>query len=166
MGERPRVTLPAVERALAEARSLAAGNPTVDAARERLGDRIATDPDVGQAVRVERALGVRHLGVVIFRKGESVDVWLGAGRVRRLAGPDTLSTVDAKELTPSLVVISDTAVLFANLHEGQRVCFEAHDGSLGEGMLVEKCRYGALVLTGEGPSAKIMAIGFSNLAPI
>jgi hypothetical protein len=86
--------------------------------------------------------------------------------VRRLAGQNALHPADDEELTPALASIASGAVVFANLHEGQYVRFEADDGSLGEGLLVEKCRYGALVLAGEGESAKIMAVGFSSLSPL
>ena len=168
MGQKPRVTLPAVERALAEARGIAAGNPTVDAARERLGDRVGTEPDVGQAVRVTSGLGVEHLGVVIFRQGAAVDVWLGAGRVRRLSGregDDAVSDASASELPPALAAIAAGAVIFGSLYEGQRVRYEAPDGRAHEALLVEKCRYGALVLTDEDAGRKIMAVGFQGLSP-
>jgi hypothetical protein len=162
MGEKPRATLPAVERALAEARGLVAGNPTVEAARERLGDRIATDPDVGQALRVKSGLGVQHLGVVIFKKGAAVDVWLGAGRVQRLEDVSTAEPADEGELSPSLADIAASAIVFASLHEGQRVSYD-NGGVLTSGLLVEKCRYGALVL---GPDDAVMAVGFSQLTPM
>jgi len=56
--------------------------------------------------------------------------------------------------------------LFATLKEGQRVRFAEKDGSAGElsvGMLVEKCRYGALVAKDDG---RILAVGFRRLWPV
>ncbi len=151
-----------VERALAEARGLVAGNPTVDAARERLGDRIATEPDVGQPVRVRSGLGVEHLGVVIFRRARAVDVWLGAGRVRRLDDCAKAAPAKRRELSHSLADVAASAVVFASLYEGQRVRFPRPDGTLASGLLVEKCRYGALVLD---ESERVMAVGFQQLTP-
>lgn len=162
MGQKPRTTLPIVARALAEARSLVAGSPTVDAARERLGGRAVTAPDVGGAVVVTSGLGVQQLGVVIFRRDQEVDVWIGAGRVRRLSTSDDLKPASRSELLSSLAEIADGAVIFASLTEGQSVRFRDGGGQLHQGLLVEKCRYGALVLD---PDDKVIAVGFSGLSP-
>lgn len=60
-----------------------------------------------------------------------------------------------------LAAISRAAKRFAQLKEGQRV--EVSDPKLGavEGILVEKCRFGGLVLRGDD---SLVAVGFSKLS--
>jgi hypothetical protein len=164
VADEKRGTLSSVEQALAEARSLLAGHPTVDLARERLGGRVATEPSVGQAVRVSSSLGVEHLGVVIFRKDGQVDVWLGAGRVRRVAAGAT-EPAAIEELSKALADIAGGAIVFGSLHEGQRVRYQTSSGELREGLLVEKCRYGALIVA-DGGDERVMAVGFQSIDPI
>jgi hypothetical protein len=49
---------------------------------------------------------------------------------------------------------------FADLREGQRVGYH-HEGRLGEGTLVEKCRFGGLVERGDGT---IVGVAFRRFA--
>jgi hypothetical protein len=52
--------------------------------------------------------------------------------------------------------------LFASLSEGDRVRFASAASAAAEGLLIEKCRYGALVLDDE---EKVLAVGFRRLWP-
>jgi hypothetical protein len=55
--------------------------------------------------------------------------------------------------------------IFASLVEGDMVRWERARGLLpavGEGCIVEKCRYGAIVVTRDG---KLVAVGFRRLWP-
>jgi hypothetical protein len=62
-------------------------------------------------------------------------------------------------LPEDMSVIARAARSFAALHEGQRVRFQ-HEGGLGEGALVEKCRFGALVARGDGT---VLGVGFRRI---
>ena len=52
--------------------------------------------------------------------------------------------------------------MHASLRTGQRITFQRRDGSVGEGTLVEKCRYGSLVGLEDG---RVLAVSFRKLAP-
>jgi hypothetical protein len=156
-----RFVLPVVEQALDEARRAVRESPTVDAARERLGGRARAGGPVGDVVALETLFGT-EVGVVLFRDGESVDVWTGGGRVRRVA-EDAIEVRDASSpVDEDLRVLSDGVRVFATLDEGERVRFEVRPGELDEALLVEKCRFGGLVVTDAG---KVMAVGFQKLWP-
>jgi hypothetical protein len=51
--------------------------------------------------------------------------------------------------------------MFSALSEGDAVRWE-RDGSVAEGRIVEKCRYGAIVVT---RSTRVVAVGFRKLWP-
>ncbi len=131
----------------------------LEAARKKLGGRGLTEALAGSVVEVD-ARGARcahGVGVVLFAQGDAVDVWIDDGIVQRTTRgsvrpfggivPDKLAELatDAKE--------------FATLSEGIRVRFATRDGS-AVGGIVEKCRYGALVLRDDG---KMFAIGFRKI---
>jgi hypothetical protein len=139
---------------------LAAGNPdanpTVDAVRRRLGGRASTEPGAGELVAVASDRGAARAGVVLFVQGNDLDVWLEGGVVRRTRRERTVTTAEASE---DLCSIAHAARIFAALTEGQRVHYSHADG-VGEGALVEKCRFGALVERGDGT---VLGIGFRRL---
>ena len=65
--------------------------------------------------------------------------------------------------TPSaLSTIAADAHVFARLAEGQPVRYADDSGGLLGGKLIEKCRYGALVVRDDGA---VVAVGFRKLWP-
>jgi hypothetical protein len=134
-----------------------ASQPTVDTVRKKLGGRASTEAGAGGLVWFRGERGQERAGVVLFVRGEDLDVWAEGDVVRRVRRGDTRAVdgVVSKEL---LAVAAD-ARLFAALHEGQRVRYQ-HEGGLGEGELVEKCRFGGLVERGDGV---LLGIGFRRL---
>jgi hypothetical protein len=130
--------------------------PTVDAVRKRLGGRASTEPGPGEVVAVASEQGAARTGVVLFVQGDDLDVWLEGGVVRRTRRS---RLVQAAEAGDDLLSIAHAARIFAALSEGQRVHY-SHDDGVGEGALVEKCRFGALVERGDGT---VLGIGFRRL---
>ena len=137
--------------------------PAVDAVRKRLGGRASTDPDAGEIVTVETDSGIDRVGVVVFAKGEQVDVWTDSGipmggvvrrlhrsRTRRARGP----------IPEGLSAVARDATAFAALPEGVRVRFQQEGGVVEEATLVEKCRYGAVVLRDDGT---LVGVGFRRV---
>jgi hypothetical protein len=130
--------------------------PTVDAVRKRLGGRASTEAGAGDLVAVASAQGAARNGVVLFVQGDDLDVWLEGGVVRRTRRSKTVKAAAAGD---DLLSIARAARIFAGLHEGQRVCYQ-HESGVGEGALVEKCRFGALVERGDGT---VLGVGFRRL---
>jgi hypothetical protein len=133
--------------------------PTVDAIRKRLGGRASTEAGAGDVVVITTDGGATLTGVVLFVRGEDLDVWIDQNRVRR-SRRSTTRTVSApvpRELTD----IANDARVFAGLMEGQRVRYQ-HDDGLGEGLLVEKCRFGALLQRDDGV---LVGVGFRKIWP-
>ncbi len=133
-----------------------AANPTVDVVRRRLGGRASTEPGAGEIVAVTRDEGAARPGVVLFVHGDDLDVWLEGGVVRRTRRSRVVTTTEAGD---DLLSIAHAARIFAALAEGQRVHYQ-HDGGVGEGSLVEKCRFGGLVERGDGT---VLGVGFRRL---
>jgi hypothetical protein len=134
----------------------AAPRPTVDAVRKRLGGRASTEPGAGEVVSLGDA-GDRT-GVVLFVRGEQLDVWLSGDRVQRVRRSDTRPAEGAP--ARDLAAVAGDARAFADLSEGQRVAF-VDEGRRGEGALVEKCRFGALVERGDG---SVVGVGFRRFS--
>jgi hypothetical protein len=136
-----------------------AHKPTVDAIRSKLGGRAATERGAGELVIIETGGGFEQAGIVIFTRGEDVDVWIGDGVVRRARWG-----VVRRSLGPApqgLVQIAADATVFGGLSEGQRVRFR-NDSGTDEGTLVEKCKFGALV---ERDDRTIVGVSFRRLWP-
>ncbi len=131
--------------------------PTIDAVRRRLGGRAATEPGAGDLVMFRGDRGVVRSGVVVFVRGEDLDVWALGGVVRRIRRADAMP-FDG-EPPHEIVEASNDARVFAALHEGQRVLYKHEDG-VGEGTLVEKCRFGALVARSD---RTVLGVGFRRL---
>jgi len=133
--------------------------PTLDNARKRLGGKANRSPRTGAIVRlIDEAKGVASIGIVLYADENELDVLLGERTLRKTKPELTLpaggESVDA-------ALLADVR-LFASLEEGQRVRFAEASGS-ADGVLVEKCRYGALVAKDDG---KILAVGFRKLWPV
>ena len=147
--------------------------PSIDTARARLGGRIGeTDvPAIGFAPGVlvtfaaddwsEFGEDAQKVGVVVFTSTTEVHVLLDAVRLRRVA-PSDLRVYEGGEVVPELEKIAADARLFGLLVEGQPVRYADDAGSLVDGKVVEKCRWGALVLRTDGA---VVAVGFRKLWP-
>ncbi len=129
--------------------------PTVDAVRKRLGGRARSDPGVGALVTLRNG----GMGIVLFVRGDDLEVWVDAGLVRRVQRQDTAAADGA--IDRDLFEVASDARAFAELAEGDRVTFE-QDGAPrpSEGVLVEKCRFGALVETSSGA---VVGVGFRRI---
>lgn len=131
--------------------------PTADQIRKRLGGRASTEEGAGDVVRITTEGGVERVGVVLFTRGEDVDVWTDHGVVRRTRRAQLSPCSD--DIPSDLRAVAGDARLFGALVEGQRVWYH-HDAGLGEGKLLEKCRFGGLVLRDDGA---VMGVGFRRL---
>ncbi len=114
----------------------------------------------GLAGAIVQARGSTVRGVVVFSNEEECDVFLEAGFVKRTKRA-SIETATCETESP-LHELSGEARLFASLDEGKRVRFDEPERGLQEGLLFEKCRYGALVAKDDGT---IVAVGFRKLWP-
>ena len=151
--------------------------PSIDAARARLGGRISeidmppagfvpgvvvTFPLASSATRTQDD-SRRISGVVVFASRNEVHVLLDGIRLRRLS-PADVTIVNVKETPDPLELekIAGDARLFGQLAEGQSVRYADDTGPLVNGKVVEKCRWGALILRDDGA---VVAVGFRKLWP-
>ena len=132
---------------------------TLEAARRRLGGKGESDATAGAVVRYLGAGDAPEEGVVVYAAGDEVDVWLEGDRVRRT----TRAWVEpATALTAAQREVAGDARVYAALVEGSRVRVVGAGDETTEAVLVEKCRYGALVARDDGT---LMAVGFRKLVP-
>jgi hypothetical protein len=134
--------------------------PSVDAVRQKLGGRQQSAPGAGELVLAEMADETQQPAVVVFATDEQFDLWLGDGVVRRFARSLTTPLFDAP--ANELKVVASDVRLFTSLREGDRVRCGSKEGRLDEGKLLEKCRYGALILRDDGV---IVGAGFQRVWP-
>ncbi len=99
-------------------------------------------------------------GVVLFVSDTEIDVWIDEGMVRRTR-PDRVRPYPGDGYG-SLAAIAADARVFAAMEEGDRVAWQDPDGTVARGLLLEKCRYGALVAREDGA---LVALGFRKLFP-
>jgi hypothetical protein len=140
--------------------------PTLDDARNRLGGRTTGEkpapPGIGPGsiVQVLANDGSKHVAVVVFANSTEVHVLIDGTKLRRVPPP----AVELNEgATPNaLTKIAADAHVFARLAEGQPVRYADDSGGLLGGKLVEKCRYGALIVRDDGA---VVAVGFRKLWP-
>lgn len=141
--------------------------PSVDAARARLGGRDdkagSPPPGLGPGAYVEAIgqSGAPEVAVVVFANAEEAHVLLDGARLKKM--PYAALSPRSDEPAGVLAKISADARVFAMLVEGQAVRYADDGGTLRAGNLVEKCRYGALVLRDDGA---IVAVGFRKLWPV
>lgn len=137
--------------------------PSVDAARTRLGGRLAP-ADIapagfapGVVVRFESNI----VGVVVYGNESEIHVLLDGVRLRRAAPHD----VQVHDGSPGIELekLAADARLFGLVVEGQAVRYADDTGLLVDGKVAEKCRWGALVLRGDD---SVVAVGFRKLWPI
>jgi hypothetical protein len=137
-----------------------AKKPTTDAVRKRLGGRASTEPGAGEIVALTTEGGTTRVGVVLFARGEDVDVWTDHGVVRRAKRARCAPCCE--EVSKELSQVADDARIFGGMSEGQRVRYQQEAG-LEEGVIVEKCRFGALLRRDDGV---ILGVGFRRIWPL
>lgn len=131
--------------------------PHLEQARRSLGGPYAADVEAGLIGRFVRA--APHEGVVLHADAATVDLMVSAGVVRRVARARA-STLDDVELSPLRRRLADDVRRFAAMPAGRRARFTTETGDESEGLLIEKCRFGALVALDDG---RVVALGFSRL---
>lgn len=161
MGSGKKRTLPVFDDVLGPQAHRDKGPPTVEAARKNLGGRGMTGEGAGCIVALPGVGGLQAVGVVLYASATDLDVWIDEGIVRRVRPEDAESFQGV--VSEELLALAADARLFATLREGQRVRYQVSPETLVEGDIVEKCRYGALVL---GLDGKLMAVGFRKLWPV
>jgi hypothetical protein len=142
-----------------------AGAPMhLERARQRLGGEALSSSGAGRLVEIVGAGSIPASGVVLHQTDRDVDVWLGASVVRRTRH-ENVTTLDAttREVSDDLLRAAADARVFGALERGARVRYDAGDGAVLEGRIVERCRFGALVAR---PDGAVMAIGFRRLWPL
>jgi len=135
--------------------------PTLALVRERLGGRVSSQPGSGAVVRFEPRPGQVLEGVVLFLDDEQADVLVGDRGIVHRARREALQTV-AEAPNEELAKLSADVRVFAELNEGDEVLYVDSKGELGQGVLVEKCRYGGLVVRKD---KVVMGVGFRKLWP-
>jgi hypothetical protein len=135
--------------------------PTIESARKRLGGRPGAPSTRAPGSFVHAALsdGTQHAGVVLWATDGHCDVWFDDCLARR-----TRAEVVSALVGPAperLWRVAAEMRIFAGLVEGDLVRWQ-RAGGVVEGCIVEKCRYGAIVVTRDG---KLVAVGFRKLWP-
>jgi hypothetical protein len=133
--------------------------PTADDVRKKLGGPGQSEAGAGLVVRFVADASAGP-GVVLFRTGDALDVYLGDGLVRRTSA-DAVTTLEPPVPEALSAVAADVRV-FAALRQGERVHYQDASGRVLGGVLVEKCRYGALVKSDE---QRVVGVGFRKLTP-
>jgi hypothetical protein len=133
----------------------------LEAARRKLGGRSLAPSARSPGTLVEVTLqdGRRLAGILLWASAGSCDVWFDDGLARRARSEAVVAR--GRPTPESLVRIEAEVRMFSALAEGDAVRWE-RDGSIAEGRIVEKCRYGAIVLT---RSTRVVAVGFRKLWP-
>jgi hypothetical protein len=135
--------------------------PSIEAARRRLGGRQGERSILppGSLVEVRLSDGTRRPAVLLWGCPSHCDVWLSDGEARRTGAE---AVVPSRRAMPQRFArVSAELRLFSALVEGERVRWQRVTG-VTEGRIVEKCRYGAIVVTGDG---RFVAVGFRKLWP-
>lgn len=135
----------------------------LERARKRLGGAATSGVGCGRIVEVTGAGSVPVLGVVLHQTDADIDVWVGEALVRRTRH-EKVTAVDAsaREVSDATLRAASDARVFGSIERGARVLYDAGEGRVAEGLLVEKCRYGGLVARDDGG---VMAVGFRRLWP-
>jgi hypothetical protein len=135
--------------------------PALDAARRKLGGRSLKPSEGMPGSLVEATLkdGERHAGVLLWAAEGTCDVWFDDGLARRARAEALVSL--ARPTPEALLRVAAEVRMFASMTEGDRVRWQ-RDSGVAEGRIVEKCRYGAIVVTRAGTA---VAVGFRKLWP-
>ncbi len=134
--------------------------PSAAEIRERLGGRVADPPSwpLGEAVCPVK--DPTRVGLVLAAVGEQIDVYFERGLVKRTQRSELAPAL--RDPPQHLLRAREHVLVFAALTEGQSVLVEQGSDRGRAGVLVEKCRYGALVELADG---KLLGAGFQVLWP-
>ncbi len=135
--------------------------PTAGDVRQRLGGPGQSESGAGTVVRFVENPGAGTLGVVVFKHGDELHVYLGDGWLRRTRS-SAVAMLEG-EPPPSLAGIAADARIFSTLRQGERLRYQDSHGAVVSGVLLEKCRYGAIVVNED---QRLVGIGFRKLWPL
>ena len=138
-----------------------AERPSIEAARRRLGGRATAQSRraPGSLVQVKVHGASPAKGVLLWATEHHCDVWFEDGVARRARFHAV--TPCRGRLPEALVRVAGEMRLFTALAEGARVRWE-RGSEIAEGRIVEKCRYGAIIVSRDG---RVVAVGFRKLWP-
>jgi hypothetical protein len=143
----------------------AAPKPTIASMRQRLGGLRELLPGAVGTEREGTLLSYRGSSVLVLHEdpGEgSCDLWLGDGRAVR-APIEELGPLGADvAVPPSLSRVADDFRLFLGLEANSSVRFLAGDGTIRDGKLVDRCKFGGLVALADGT---VLGVGFARFLP-
>ena len=131
--------------------------PHIEQARRRLGGRWAADVDAVLLGACARSGG--DTGVVLYADTSNADLFVGSRTVRRVTR-DRLEVLDDDALPAALRCIALDVARFAGVPEGRRARFRTETGAEAEGLVLEKCRFGALLGLDDD---RVVAVGFGRL---
>lgn len=134
----------------------------MEAARKRLGGRASTAPGAGDLVEVKTKLGLTKPGVILFIQDDEVDIWIADDTVLRTTRDRTTPLPPQGVVPRDIATVASDARVFGSLGEGQRVRYLHALDDLADATLVEKCRYGALLLRDDGT---LVGVGFRRVWP-
>ncbi|MFO0659592.1 MAG: hypothetical protein U0165_07155 [Polyangiaceae bacterium] len=147
--------LPLIEKIEAQLRK-----PTIDAMRARLGGREPSPPDAGSIVSWVSPDGQSRVGVVLGGSAEERFMWTSDGVVRRAERTQVREV--GSYLPEDLVMAAEEIKAFASLSEGDSVLVDESSASV-EMLLIEKCRFGALVAREDG---SVLGVGYRKVRPL
>lgn len=98
--------------------------------------------------------------MIVYAGADEIHVLLDPIRLRRFQ-PGELETHEGA-LEDDLVKLAAEARVFGAMQEGQAIRYADDAGTLMDGKLIEKCRWGALVARDDGA---VVAVGFRKLWP-
>ncbi|MBS2013543.1 MAG: hypothetical protein JST00_11680 [Deltaproteobacteria bacterium] len=162
-----KITLPVLDRERQTGeRAKASKKPSLDDARARLGgsQRGRSSPPLGvvpgRVVRIRSTGGTTRLAVVVYASANEIHALVDGVKLLRVK-PETMELFEG-DAPIELARIAADAHVFHALVEGQPVRYADDTNTLLTGKLVEKCRYGALIVRDDGT---VVAVGFRKLWP-
>lgn len=131
-----------------------------ESARAQLGGLAAGDTDwAGRGVRLDSGASYLDRGIIVHAEPGTWDVWIGIGRIQRM---DPRPELIDSDIPDELLEVAHDARKFAHLLAGDEVRCVVPSGSLVDGVIVERCRFGALVrVAGD----RVLAVSFRRLWP-
>lgn len=131
-----------------------------ESARAQLGGLASGDTEwTGRVIRLESAATYLDRGVIVHAEPGTWDVWIGIGRIQRM---DPRPELVAEDIPDDLLEVAHDARKFAHLLAGDEVRCVVPSGTLVDGVIVERCRFGALVRV---PGDRVLAVSFRRLWP-
>ncbi len=136
--------------------------PSIDAARTRLGGTAqghALPPGLAPGVVVRFGPDDDERGVVIFASIIEVHVLLDPSRMRRFPPAE----LEVHQGAHAFEELATDAKIFGMLHDGQAIRYAVDGGTMIDGIVAEKCRWGAIITRDDDDI--VVAVGFRKLWP-